>query len=167
MTEETSANQANFDEVRPLSASGLAVDCVKIAGACRGERTDAFCAKVESHLKLLNTRLKNMMPDSNSAQSKLLDDYEDYYDRSISLRVMENNTLRTQLEEKVQAVSQIGARHTRSVRIAWALVATVVVLLLEIAAPGATLAYAASLSFTTGDVMSHAAGMLLVWWMCR
>lgn len=108
-----------------------------------------------------------MLPDSNSGQAKLLEDYEDYYDRSIGLRVMENNTLRAQLEEKADAVSQLRARHTRWVRIALALVATVVILLLELAAPGATLAYAASLSFSTGDVVSHAAGMLLVWWMCR
>lgn len=108
-----------------------------------------------------------MLPGDDSAQAKLLDDYEDYYDRSIGLRVMENNTLRVQLEEKVADIKELASRHARWTRVTWVLVGMVLILFTENIAPGAMLRYVSSVSFTAGDVTSHLAGMLLVWWLCR
>ena len=108
-----------------------------------------------------------MLPGDDSAQAKLLEDYEDYYDRSIGLRVMENNTLRVQLEEKVADIKELAGRHARWTKVTWVLLSMVFILFTENIAPGAMLRYASSVSFTPGDVTSHLAGMLLVWWFCR
>lgn len=108
-----------------------------------------------------------MLPGDDSAQAKLLDDYEDYYDRSIGLRVMENNTLRVQLEEKAADIKSLASRHARWTRATWVLLSLVMMLFIENVAPGAMLHYVSSMSFTAGDVTSHAAGMLVVWWFCH
>ena len=143
---------------RGLQACHNRTRCALVTAAC--------VQQVEGHLKLLNTRIKNMLPD-DGAQAKLLEDYEDYYDRSIKLRVMENQTLREQLDEQAASVKAMAGQHVKWVRGMWCMTAVALFSLSEMLFPGAIINFVASATLTPGDITSHAAAMALVWWICK
>ena len=99
------------------------------------------------------------------AQTRTLEDYEDYWERSLSLRVMENQTLREQLEEKAKEFNAVSGSNVRNKRILRGMAFILAVLIFEIMFPGALLENVTAVSFNLNDVVSHGVAMLIVWWM--
>ena len=118
--------------------------------------------EVEGHLKILNARLRTMMPD-DGAQSKLLEDYEDYYDRSIGLRVMENNTLKVENDEHKQHIATISAKETTRSWLLWLITTVAALLASEVVFPGMVVSSVAGSSITATDVASHALVAAVAW----
>lgn len=54
--------------------------------------------EVEAHCRLVSAKLSTLLQQHPAATSAL-EDLEDYYERQIQLRVMQNNTLGEQLQE--------------------------------------------------------------------
>lgn len=102
---------------------------------------------------------------STDGQTKLLDDYEDYWERSLSLRVMENQTLREQLEERAKEFGNISGINNRNKRILRVLACVILLLAFELTFPGTITEYITAVSFNVNDVVSHGIAMLIVWWM--
>lgn len=98
-------------------------------------------------------------------QTRTLEDYEDYWERSLSLRVMENQTLREQLEEKAKEFNAASGRNVQNKRILRGMAFILAVLIFEILFPGTILENVNAVSFNLNDVVSHGVAMIIVWWM--
>ena len=107
-----------------------------------------------------------MLPD-DGAQSKLLEDYEDYYDRSIKLRVMENQTLREQLEEHETSMNTLQVKHQRFVKFAWLSFVVFVIFLIEQAFPDVLSNAFMYATHSPQTFLSHGLCMGLVWFFVR
>ena len=103
-----------------------------------------------------------MMP-SDTAQGTLLADYEDYYERSIQLRCMENQTLRVQLEEKIKTIKETSLKYGRWLRVSIFLGLCISLLFCEAMFPGVLMGYASSVTWSTSSVASHLVAMIVVW----
>lgn len=103
-----------------------------------------------------------MMPEEG-AQGKMLQDYEDYYDRSIQLRVMENQTLRQQLFEKETDESALRQKYLRCVKISWLVGGLISLFVAEMLFPSVLYNYVASISVSGESFATHAVCMLIAW----
>lgn len=120
--------------------------------AMENEANQANYDEVEGHLKLLNARLSKMLP-SGSPGLSTVQDLEDYYERAVQLRAMQNTTLTEQLSETEQKLSGAQYKNKIAVRVAWFIVIMAGVFVAECVWPG-VLADAASGVSPTG-IASH------------
>ena len=65
--------------------------------------------ELEGHCKVLSAKL-SQLTSGNSAVSSAVEDLEDYYERSLQMRIMANTTLREELRELRAANEDFVAR---------------------------------------------------------
>jgi hypothetical protein len=65
--------------------------------------------ELEGHCKVLSAKL-SQLANGNSAVSSAVEDLEDYYERSLQMRIMANTTLREELKELGAANEDFVAR---------------------------------------------------------
>lgn len=116
------------------------------------EANQANYEEVEGHLKLLNARLSQMLP-SGSPGLSTMQDLEDYYERAVQLRAMQNTTLTEQLSETEKKLSSAQYKNRLGVRALWLLAIYACGVAIECVWPGFIAAAAREVS--PAGIVSH------------
>ena len=122
------------------------------------EANQANYEEVEGHLKLLNSRLAKMLP-TGSAGLSTVQDLEDYYERAVQLRAMQNNTLTEQLSETEKKLSSAEYKNRIAARAMWLAALYACAFVVECVSPGLLQNTASEVS--PAGVLSHLAVLFL------
>ena len=125
------------------------------------EANQANYEEVEGHLKLLNARLSQMLP-SGSPGLATMQDLEDYYERAVSLRVMQNATLAEQLKETEKKVEDAQYKNKLAVRALWIVLFYACAFAIECVWPGLLLETAKGI--TPSAIVTHVIVLCVAWW---
>jgi len=71
------------------------------------EANKANYEELAGHISILGAKLKQAMPENQSAR---LEDLEDHYERALQMRVMHNNTLAEELKEERKKIESLSSR---------------------------------------------------------
>ncbi len=126
------------------------------------EANQANYEEVEGHLKLLNARLSQMLP-SGSPGLSTMHDLEDYYERAVKLRVMQNTTLTEQLSETEKKLNSAQYKNTLAVRAMWIILMYICAFVVECVWPGVLMEAANGVS--PSGIVSHIVVLCIaLWW---
>jgi|TARA_B100000282_G_C31724331_1_gene487628 predicted RNase H-like nuclease (RuvC/YqgF family) len=71
------------------------------------EANQANYEELAGHISILGAKLKQAMPETQSAR---LEDLEDHYERALQMRVMHNNTLVEELKEERKKIESLSSK---------------------------------------------------------
>lgn len=99
---------------------------------------DANYEEIRGHLDIIKAKLAK--PTDGDTRASLNEDLEDYYERALQLRVMQNTTQREELLEQTQQVDGLRRRARRRGAMLAAVAAAAATMAAELALPGSLMA---------------------------
>jgi len=98
------------------------------------EANEANFAEIRGHLDIIKAKLAK--PTDGTTRASLVEDQEDYYERMLQLRIMQNRTQGEELKESLANVKIVttAARRTR-IKLG-AITVVAIVMAVELGAPG-------------------------------